>query len=97
MSRFKINSWVRKNIKQMSRGKEFVRESKHQLSKFHFGSENPNLSTNVGLFFRPSYSVLWLIVKQSVLMPFLAILHRMFGLQKGSPLGLATSVIILLV
>ena len=38
--------------------------------------------------------VLWLIVKQSVLAPFLAILHCMLGLQKGLPLGLATSVII---
>ena len=57
MARLEINSWVRKKITEMSGG-ETCRESKHQLSRFRFGSENPNLSTNVGLFFRPFNGVL---------------------------------------
>ena len=62
------------------------RESKDQLSRVRFGPEK-KLSTNVGLFSRPFNGVLQL--KQSVYAPFLAILHRIFGLQKGSLLGLA--------
>ena len=63
------------------------RESKDQLSRVRFGPEKKKLSTNVGLFSRPFNGVLQL--KQSVYAPFLAILHRIFGLQEGSLLGLA--------
>ena len=41
------------------------------------------------IIFRPSYDVLQLILKQSA---FLGHKDRIFGLQKGSPLGLVTSV-----
>ena len=50
MSRFHINSLVRNRIKQCP---EVRVKSKHQLSRFHFGSENPNLWTNEGIMFPP--------------------------------------------
>ena len=63
MSRFEINSSVRKKKIMTVQRLDFVGESKHQLSSFYFGSENPNFRTNVGIVFQPFFSDLWLFLK----------------------------------